>query len=113
MADPALPPSIDPRAAQAAIIAIERHNEGATGSHMHWLFREASRLMHREFAVAQREEALLQQSDHGKGRGHNGRRRGRTAQQNNGGAVTTPPTAAHGEYDTGGPANGCAPDVQP
>lgn len=55
---PYLPPSIDARAMALATQIVEGHFEGVTGSHMHWLYRELSKLLHRDFAVSAREEAL-------------------------------------------------------
>ncbi len=52
------PTDIDPRAAAMAISLVEGHHEAATGSHMHWLYREVARHMHRDFTLAAREQAL-------------------------------------------------------
>ena len=55
---PILPP-VDARASVLATQIVEGHYESVTGSHMHWLYRELSKLMHREFTLAAIEEALL------------------------------------------------------
>lgn len=55
------PVDIDARAAQMAIQIVEGHFESATGSHLHWMYRELSKHMHREFNLAAREQALEQQ----------------------------------------------------
>ena len=57
------PTDIDPRAAAMAISLVEGHHEAATGSHMHWLYREVARHMHRDFTLAAREQALAQPSN--------------------------------------------------
>ena len=55
---------------------VEGHFETVTGSHMHWLYRELSKLMHRDFALSAREEASVKaaSSGHGYSRGRNKRR---------------------------------------
>ena len=55
---------------------VEGHFESVTGSHMHWLYRELSKLMHRDFALGTREEASLKavSNGHGGSRGRNKRR---------------------------------------
>ena len=52
----ATPPPIDARACFLATQIVECHNEMTTGSHMHWLIRETSKLMHRDFALSAKEE---------------------------------------------------------
>lgn len=58
--EPSLPQPIDARAAVLAAQIVEGHYEVATGSHLHWLYRELSKLMHRDFALRAREEAAQQ-----------------------------------------------------
>lgn len=56
---------------------VEGHFETVTGSHMHWLYRELSKLMHRDFALSAREEASMKAASsggHGYSRGRNKRR---------------------------------------
>lgn len=52
-----LPKPIDTRAALLATQIVEGHFESATGSHMHWLYRELSKLMHKDFELSTRQEA--------------------------------------------------------
>ena len=59
---PTPPPPIDYRAAFMATQIVEGHYEAATGSHMHWYYRELSKLLHREFALCAREEAAARSS---------------------------------------------------
>jgi hypothetical protein len=47
---------------------VEGHFESATGSHMHWLYRELSKLMHRDFALSAREAANTKAGSNGRGR---------------------------------------------
>ena len=49
---------------------VEGHYESVTGSHMHWLYRELSKLMHRDFALSAREEANLKAGPNGHGGSH-------------------------------------------
>ena len=67
---PSHPPPIDTRACFLATQIVEGHYESVTGSHMHWLYRELSKLMHRDFALSAREEASLATSASAGGRGH-------------------------------------------
>jgi len=59
------PPPIDPRAPLFATQIVESHYESVTGSHMHWLYRELSKLMHKEFSLSAKEEASLKVGQHG------------------------------------------------
>ena len=71
-----LPLPIDTRACMLATQIVEGHYESATGSHMHWLYRELSKLMHRDFALSVREEANLKAASNG-GDGSRGRNKRR------------------------------------
>lgn len=57
---------------------VEGHYESVTGSHMHWLYRELSKLLHRDFSLSAKEEANLKagQSGHGGSNRRNKRRHG-------------------------------------
>ena len=60
--DDQLPPPIETRAMVFAMHIVEGHYESATGGHLHWMYRELSKLMHRDFALSAREEALTRSS---------------------------------------------------
>lgn len=73
--DAAAPPDLDARATFLAMQVVEGHFEQVTGTHMHWLYRELSKNIHRDFALSAREEALASGGGSEAGMGSGGRRR--------------------------------------
>lgn len=87
---PSNPPPIDERARALAMEIVEGHYEAATGSHMHWLYRELSKMLHRDFALRAREEAVLKVGRHNgapRDRQHSRRSNGRGGQSSSGGKI--------------------------